>query len=137
MHVSGARRGSDQGLCCVISIGCTISTCSTMHPPSTRTRSSRSQMADTPFSHSGCRAQTVVPSIRNVQSSTLLQRVTSSSPIHCRRIQLCSWYCAKRRRKSGCERLIGLRIMVGWFFSMHIPITCPSATRAKRQKSIR
>ncbi len=44
------------------------------------------------------------------------------------------WCCAKRLLRSGCANLIGSHSREGWFSSMHIRITCPSAGRRRPQK---
>src|SRR4030095_16011710 len=75
MHASGVLWDSERDSCYVISIGCTISTCSTTHPPLIRTHLNLSPMAVTLSSHSGCRIQTGALSTLNDQLSTILQEV--------------------------------------------------------------
>jgi hypothetical protein len=111
---SGERRDSDRDLCYVISIGCTISTCNTMHPPSIRIHSNRNPRAATRSFPSGFRIQMATRSGLNNQPSTLLPTVTLNFPIPFLKTSRSSCCCRRRRRKSGCENSIGSPNTAGW-----------------------
>src|ERR1043166_8933090 len=108
MHASGVLWDSDRASCYVISIGCTISTCSTTHPPLIPTHLNLSPMAVTLSFHSGCQTQTEAPLTLNDQPSTIPREVTLRSLIRFLRTSPFSCYYKRRPPKSGYENLTGL-----------------------------